>query len=181
MREKRTKINWSKHKLSIIKNEHVLIHHLKKPDSYINSVKFINTGDICAVTGDYGNWIFCREYHPSKDGYVSDGYWIEKLTIASSQKGEEYNSKETRKEIEDGIKFELEEYGYEGEELEKAKEYYNDLLDYVDLQEWEYVSFAYNNFPNFMDSESVPFVETTKYWLKAVFDAFEEICRIIKG
>jgi hypothetical protein len=174
--KKRSTIDWDEHELTIIKNDNILIHSLKKPNTVCCSIKFINTNDICAVTGDFGNWIFCREFHPSKDGGVSDYYWCEKLEIYSVQKGLEFNSSETRKTIEAGINGGLVEYGHEGENLEKVTEYYKELLGYTDLQEWEYVSYAYNNQPDFMDAESVPFEETIKPRLKIVFDAFEEIC-----
>lgn len=181
LRTKRTDIDFSKHELIIKKNEDILIHYLKKPNTGIDSIKYINTSSIMAVTGDYGNWIFCREFHPSKEGYVSDGYWLEKLSIASSQEGEEFNSEDTRKEIEEGLKVKLEEYGYEGEELQQARDYYNELLRYVDLSESEYTSFAYNNQPGFMDSEEVPHCKTTKSWLEVVFDGFNEICNRLGG
>ena len=41
--------------------------------------------DLCVVTGDVGNWMFCREFHPSSKGHVSDYYWVEKLQMSSSQ------------------------------------------------------------------------------------------------
>ena len=178
--KKRTNIDLSKHVIEVTKTENVLIHRFAIPNTYTNSVKFINTNGIMAVTGDFGNWIFCREFHPSADGMVSDHYWIEKLHIASSQVGEEFDSRLTRKEIELGLESQLEEYGYDGEELEEMKEYYNDLLDNVDYSEWEYTSYAYSNKPNFLDAESVPFLKDTKSWLKVIFDCFDEICDRIK-
>ena len=180
MREQRTDVDFSKHELIVTESEEILIHHLKEPGTIIYNVKFINTNDIMAVTGDCGNWIFCREFHPSAGGMVSSGYWLEKIQINSTQDGQVFSEEYTREEIEEGINGGLADYGYKGDELQQVVDYYKDLLNYVDLQEWEYVSFAYNNFPPFMDAESVPFVKDTKANLKVVFDAFDEICRRMK-
>jgi hypothetical protein len=56
------------------------------------------------------------------------------------------------------------------------KKYYKECLNYVGVSEWEYVSFAYNNYPSFVDSEKVPFVKSIDVQLFVVFDAFDEIC-----
>ena len=177
--KKRTSIDLSKHVITVTKQENLLVHDFKIPNTYKNSVKFINTNGILAVTGDFGNWIFCREFHPSEKGSVSDHYWLEKLHIGSSQVGTVFDSKSTKEEIELGLEYQIEEYGYYGDELEKMKEYYSDLLDYVDYSEWEYTAYAYNNKPSFLDTESVPFVKDTKTWLKIIFDCFDEMCNRI--
>jgi hypothetical protein len=177
----RTDADFSKHELYVEKCDNYMMHHLKHPDySHMYSVKFINTNGIMAVTGDYGNWIFCREFHPSAEGGVSTGYWQEKLTMASTQEGYEFDNDATKWEILEGLNGGLEEYGYTGSELEQAKEYYESLLEYVECSAWEYEAFAYNNFPGFMCSEDVPHMKKTKIWLNIVFDAFEEICRRMK-
>ena len=177
----RTGVDFTKHELIVTEQEGLLIHRLKHPEyTHMNSVKFINTNGIMAVTGDYGNWMFCREFHPSAEGRVSSGYWCEKLQIASSQNGYEFDSEGTREEIQYGIEKGLEEYGYTGEELEEAKEYYEYLLNYVDESEWYYEANAYTEMPSFFDSEGVPNVKKVKIWLQIVFDAFDEICRRMK-
>ena len=172
-------ISFDEHKLYITEKDGLLIHHLKKPDTIICNVKFINTNGVLLVTGDFGNWVFCREFHPSADGHVSDYYWVEKLIINSVQEGEEFDSEATIKEIEEGINGGLAEYGYEGDELKEAISYYEDILRYSDA-EWEYVGYAYSHIPGFMDAESVPNVKSIKTRLQIVFDAFEEICDRIK-
>ncbi len=180
-KKKRGNLDFKDHELIIQENDLVKIHHLKRPNSYIDSIKFINCGGVLSVTGGYGNWIFCREFHPSSDGRVSGGSWLEKLKIASSQDGTEFDSKETRKAIEEGLNGGLVKHGYTGDELQDVREYYQELLDYyVDCGEWEYAAYAYNDRPDFMDAESVPFERKTKYWLKVVFDGFEEVCRRLK-
>lgn len=173
---KRTSVDWSKHELSITKNEHILIHDLKKPGSVINRVKFINTQEVMCVTGDFGNWIFCREFHPSKGGSVSDSYWVEKLSIASEQIGKEYDQESTEKEICNLLANGLVEYGYEGKKLEEMKEYLETCLFHIN-DELGYTYYAYREHPIFCDSESVVFCTKTPIWLQIIFDAFEECCR----
>lgn len=177
----RTGIDFSEHELIIEDKEGILIHTLKLPTSgVLKRINFINTNGVMIVTGDYGNWIFCREFHPSSDGGVSDGYWHEKLQTKSTQDGLEFDSESTKEEIEDGLKKGLEEIGYEGDELEEMKEYYTDLLMYVECSQWEYEGFAYSNMPSFFEGEDVPNLKKTKQWLRIVFDGFDEICRRIK-
>ena len=180
MREKRTDVNFDEHELHVKLEEGLMIHHLQRPNTNMFNVKFINTNGVCVVTGDVGNWMFCREFHPSADGYVSDGYWLEKLGMKSTQVGTEYNSEETREEIQEGIDGVLEEWGHEGDDLEEAKEYYRGLLNYVEYQESEYITYACDNMPGFMDSEDIPHVRTIIHRLNIVYDAFNEICERLK-
>jgi hypothetical protein len=133
-----------------------------------------------AVTGDFGNWIFCREFHPSKEGGVSDGYWKEKLGIASTQKASDYSSKLTEQRIKEAINGGMEKYGYKGDKLKAVKYFLTECLDHVE-NEHEYVAYAYQNHPGFMDTEEIPFQKETKPWLLSVFDGFDEICRRIKA
>lgn len=181
----RTGIDFSNHELHVYENKtddetRILVHHLKKPNTIEGNIKFINTNGIMTVTGDYGNWMFCREFHPSSEGYVSEGYWHEKLGYASSQDGQEFDSEATKEHIQEGLKSGLEEYGYEGEKLEEAKEYYENLLEYVEYSHWEYEAYAYQNMPDFFCGEGVPNLKKTKVWLKIIFDGFDEICRRMK-
>lgn len=179
--ENRTGIDFSDYEVIVTEREGLLVHELKRNGySKMYSIKFINTNDIMAVTGDYGNWIFCREFHPSADGGVSGGYWLEKLSIASTQEGREFDSEATREEIQEGLDGGLAEYGYEGKELEEAKEYYESLLEYVEESQWYYEAYAYQNMPSFFDSEDVPNAKKTKVWLQIIFDGFDEICRRMK-
>lgn len=162
------------------KSDGLLVHHLKKPETYCPSIKYINTNGIMAVTGDFGNWIFCREFHPDARTNVSDGYWIEKLKTGSSQQPREFDSESTRETLERGINGGLVEYGFEGDHLNKAISYYEECLDKVDYSEFEYCYVAYNNMPGFFDAEMVPFDKKTVFWLLAVFDGFDEICERLR-
>jgi len=177
---RRTGLDFKDHELTITEQEGLLVHLLKRPNTTNQHIKFINTNGILAVTGDYGNWIFCREFHPSASNQVSDGYWLEKLSIASTQEGEEFDSEATREVIQRGLDGELEEWGYKGKGLEEIREYYEGLLEYCDYSQWEYEAFAYSNIPSDMCSEDVPMEKKVKIWLQHVYDGFEEICRRVK-
>lgn len=169
LRKKRTKLDFSKHELSVTQTDGILIHDLKVPGSQVNRVKFINAGGVLAITGDYGNWILCREFHPSDDGYVSDSYWCEKIRIASTQNPYEYDEEATKKEIEERLEDE--------DVTEEEKSYYEDLLEYyVHESETCYKMNAHSTLPSDMDHENVPYVQKLNPWLECIFDAFEEIC-----
>jgi hypothetical protein len=180
MKEQRTKIDFANHEVIVTDQPGLLVHYLKKPGTINDSIKFINTNGILAVTGDYGNWIFCREFHPSAGGHVSDGYWKEKLVIASSQEPEEWDRDITKARIRLQIEGGLQEEGFEGKQLQEMKQYMSDCLERCDDEEFDYQYFAYREYPSFCDTESVIFVKRTKYWLTAVFDGFDEVCRRIK-
>ena len=171
---KRTQTDFSKHELTVKSQEGLLIHHLKIPDTIARNIKFINTNDILAVTGDYGNWIFCREFHPSAEGYVSDQYWIEKLRICSCQEPMEYDAEATAEAIQE----QLDDPDADLDEEEKL--YYSDCLSVVD-DELEYTYTAYREMPGNMIAEDVIFYKKNRDWIDVVFDGFEEICRRLKS
>jgi hypothetical protein len=178
----RTNFDFSEHELIITKSDGLLVHTLKHKDyNKMYRFDFINTNGIMAVTGDYGNWMFCREFHPSPDGGVSDYYWCEKIKIASTQEPFEFDHEATEKEIRDAINGGLAEDGYTDEKLEEMLDWYeNTLLYNVDEHEHFYMSEAYQNIPSHLDAESIPHHTKIKYWLLCVFDAFEEICYRLK-
>ena len=169
----RTITDFSKHQLEIIKEEHVLIHNFHIPGTIANSIKFINTSGILAVTGDYGNWIFCREFHPSKDGRVSDNYWLEKLSIASSQNPYEFDSEKAQQEIKDLLENKDHDFS------EDEKEWLQNLSNAADEGEYEYISVVQDH-PSSFETEMIPRGKIVKYWLLVIFDAFEEIVKILK-
>jgi hypothetical protein len=179
MKGKRTGIDFSEHILETKKQDNHTVYHFRKPGTYMDSIMYINTYGIMAVTGDYGNWIFCREFHPTEKERVSDQYWCEKLSISSTQVYEKYDPEETAKRIKEHIEHGLEEYGWEGDRLDTMKSYLHDCLEYVDEEE-RYKVFAYDNLPSFTDYESIIICNEVKPWLKVVFDGFDEICRRMK-
>lgn len=163
------------------KGNSIRIDHLRKGDSNTGYVRFVNDDYGLSVFGDFGNWIFCRPFVPSAEGYVSVGYWNEKLKTHSTQEHGVYDPEETEKEIQELIDSGLEEYGYDGDELEKIKDWLTDLLDYVD-DEYEYMYHAFRSHDcPFDDMENVPFCKKGSYRLLIVFDAFNEICSRIKN
>ena len=147
---KRTGIDFTNHQLKVYESDMMSIHYLKVPDTICDSVKFINTQGLCAVTGDYSNWLFCREFVPSANGDASDGYWKEKLKINSCQEPAKYDSQRTEEQIKELLAdpdLQLD---------EESKTYLNDLLTRVD-DELEYTYYAYRQMPSNWDYETVPF------------------------
>ena len=171
---KRTKFDFSNHEVLVTKTDDLLIHYLKVPGTVMDSVKFINTNGILAVTGDYGNWIFCREFHPTKEGYVSDHYWLEKLKITSCQNPYRYDPEGTATEIREILNNPEEELTPEEREyLQQGLRESDNELDYT------YHAFR-NGVGRYDDLEQVPLVKKLSVQLPYIFDAFEEICRRLK-
>lgn len=182
MRNKRTESDWSKHthRVEYFRNAmggEIRVDHFQEGTKRNRYIKFVNDDEGLSIYGDFGNWIFNRPFIPSKDGYVSDGYWCEKLTIGSTQEHSKYDSEGTREELQRMINTGLEEYGYSDEQLEKSKEWFEELLTHVD-DELDYTYEAYRGYnPTDIDYEWIPFVKELNIWLKIIFDAFDEICK----
>lgn len=179
-RKKRTDVDFSKH---IIKESHFKcditghtsdIWEIRLPDTMWHRVIFINSCGVLTVDGDYGRYSFCREFHPSEEGYVSNSYWAEKLRIGNDLTWDSYDAEATEDEIKELIDSGLEDYGYKGEELEKLKEQFTDLLDYVDDKiAYEYHAYRDIDFDGY---EMIPYRKEHNVRLDIIFDAFEEIC-----
>lgn len=169
-----TSVDFSQHELYELKSELITIHYLRKPDTICDSVKFINTEGILAVTGDYSNWIFCREFIPDAKNSTSFGYWKEKLKISSCQVVAKFDSSATEAEI----KRLIEDEDTDKEDIELLQE----LLRYVD-DELDYTHFAFreSKLSSTWDLESIPFVKSADYHFYVVLDAFDEICRRLKN
>ena len=90
--ERRTTIDLSERQLIVNKSEYVSIYEFRPPKSPYSSVNLVACLGITAVTGDCGNWIFANEFHPKKDGYVDDAYWIQKLRKNSCQEPTVFDS-----------------------------------------------------------------------------------------
>lgn len=172
----RTDLDFSKHELKVTKiGDKDSIFTLQISNSNYNRFVFIVTEGITAVTGDYFNWIFSREFDPHREIYVLDHYWAEKLRLASNQKSHEFSAEETEKIINEQLE-NAEDYGLDGESIEYLNECKNTLL----YGEFEYTTYAYNNYPKNWDSEMVPFGKVIELQLLYVFDAFEEIIKRLK-
>ena len=171
--------------------EHILIEkHLKdgkynldvwdliRPDSeYTQRIRFINSCGTLTVNGDFGNWIFCREFYPSKNGFVSRSYWDEKLQIASVQESHIFCSDETKKLLDEFIKKQQEYYQYKGKEIPEEITEWFDSLDSALFDKIEYESVAYREKPSRFDYDDIPYGEKRHIWLDIVYDAFNELCK----
>jgi hypothetical protein len=175
----RTNVDFSRHEVTEIKYDGVLIHHFKRPETINCMLTFINTCGVMTVTGDFGNWVFCREFHPSanNESGVSGGYWDEKLEILSVQKASQYNAEETLKEIEQFKEDFSDNYGREINEEEK--EWIESLEQSVD-DEFHYAHIAYRENPSSIEYENVPFGKKRHFWLDAVYDGFDALCQALK-
>lgn len=183
MTGKRTQIDFSKHEIITLhadfdSSNDATVHYLKIPGTRMNSIKYMNIGGILAVTGDFGNWIFCREFHPGPKEGVSDGYWHEKLSILSVQEALDFDGEGTKKALQEKLTEYKEEHPEDADE--DIIEYYEECMNKCDDHELDYTHFAYREQPRNFDYEDVIIVKDYKPWLKAVFDGFEEICRRMK-
>jgi hypothetical protein len=167
MRKKRTNTDFSQHVLTIQKNDLVTIHTFKKPGTSCYMVKFINVDDVLLVTGDLGRWSFCRGFIPSKNGQVSDGYWLEKIRISSKQDPYVFDSDVAKEQIANLLK--------ENEFSDEEKEWLKDLSDESDEGEYSYIAKAMDR-PGSFEAEMIPRGKVTDFQLQCVFDAFDEIC-----
>ncbi len=187
--KKRTNYDFSKHTHRVemftsSKGNEIRVDHFQEADKKCGYIKFVNDEQGLSVFGDFGNWIFCRPFIPSPKGFVSDGYWNEKLKIHSEQDHAKFDSEETAKEIEELIELiniGLEDYGYKGDKLLKAKCWYQGLLEHTD-NEIDYSYHAYIDFikPDFIEYDEIPFVKKGSPRLEIIFDAFDEICNRLK-
>lgn len=171
---KKIKINWKKHLLTYHSSPTGRVHILKQPNTSDHSVIFINSMGVMSVTGDFGNWIFCREFHPSPGAKVSEAYWVEKLKIASTQQPMEFDPDETRKQLRKEIR-EIGTNGYDPDTKRIIKGYYENCLAIID--DGNYFFEATQEVPDGFDSEYVVYCEKPKIWLLCIFQAFNEICR----
>lgn len=101
--KKLTEINFTKHELLIDETDVARIYTLKIPGTQTYRVTFINSNGILAVTGDFGNWIFCREFDFKLQRPLNPGYAAEKLQINSCQNTKVYDSDATVKALHEAI------------------------------------------------------------------------------
>lgn len=187
---RRTGLDFSEHQLHVKETEDLKVYYLKKPNTSWDSIKYINTNGILAVTGDYGNWIFCREFQPTPDTGACNHYWLEKLRIDSTQNATEYDMESTLegllKRIIEYKEEYVERYGGEYHEDNVHEKAYDEIFQYLDEcldkvnDEYEYELYAYRERPNYWDTEDVIFYKKPKAWFLTILDGFDEICRRLK-
>jgi len=177
--KKRTSVDFSKHELKITQLDGVLIHEFKRPDTNMYRLVFINTCGVMTVTGDFGNWVFCREFHPSgdNDSGVSSMYWDGKLQIHSVQESHRFDPERTLELIREFKDSFVDNYGREMDEDEME---WLERLEYNVNDEPEYIYTAYREMPSNMEYEDVPFVKVRHPSLNAVYDGFDAICQLLK-
>ena len=181
----RTRADFSKHELTIQENPLVTIFTLQIPNSYTYSVKFILCCDVTTITGDFGNYVVNRLFAPSPEGYVSDSYWIEKIRAQSCQEPLLFDQEETESRIDEAIaEIESDLQHSEdciGDSCDEELKYLKDLREVVwQGGEESYLDLAYNSLPDGWDFEDIPVGKELVDYLPQVFDAFEEMCRIMK-
>lgn len=196
-------VDWSKHELrkEILGDPTVNSHsvfELKVPNTRMNQVTFINAEGVCAVTGDYGNWIFCRTFNPETNCYMEPSYMAEKARIASNQSTHQFDYKGTIQEIKDKITEILIEGGaltveddnhlpeYTEPRAEQFEHLCNadiehikwlvDCIEYAEHNnEQEYIQQASDSIPNHLCTDSIIVCREIQYWFRVVNEAWNEI------
>lgn len=174
--EQISNIDFSEHKLKITEYPTITIYDFKKPKTVTCGIKFIVGEGVTSVTGDFGNWVFCREFYPTTGDGVSRGYFDEKLEIYSVQKSSKFDSEKTLNRIQEFIDEFVEYYNREPNEEEL------DWLERLECEvydEFSYINVAYRETPPSIEYENVPFVESRHPQLNIVYDAFNKICELI--
>ena len=172
---KRTGVEFGAHDVTTITDSHVTSYLFSVGTKYMGSIRFTNAFGVMTVTGDYGNWVFCREFFPNAiDVGVCESYWLEKLRTYSEQDPYEFDEEETRKEIEcwlDGTH----EYFDEDRPLTNDESVYLSMcLLALDQGELQYIHVAhFENVGRFKDHDRVPLVKKPKYALQVIFDAWD--------
>ena len=174
---KRSGIDFSTYRLEVIQEGGTLIHKVRYPGyDKMYAVTFINTQGKMFVTGDYGDWIFNRGFHPSEEGQVSDSYWLEKMRIGTSQVLSKFDGDGTYKELEELLN------NTDDPLDDEEREYIEELMECAD-DEIEYTYKAYRELRmpgRFNDYDYVPFCKELNAWISIVFDYFEFVCWKLK-
>ncbi len=187
MNNKRTNWDFSQNILTITEYKNNTVYDFKRPDSIVGRVKITNIEGICLITGDFGRWSFCREFHPLNNATVSEEYWLEKLNQNSTQQPTEWNPNDNKQalyelinELKQEFHDEYQKYDHNHnkfkEELDDHIEFINDLIGYTE-DEIEFISFAKEHHPNNFDTERIPEYRSIKHQLNIVFDAFEQMAK----
>ena len=148
----------------------VTIYNFKRPDSIIFSVNVITYNNTTSITGDLGNWIFNREFHPIKGEKISRSYYDEKLQTKSTQKVNEYSEEKALEEI----KYLAEQYSNNEEILEFLEELEDLVYDKNELY-----NYAYREIPSCLDYEELPTGKVRIQQLDLVYDAMDRMCELI--
>lgn len=176
--KQKTKIDFSKHEVKTIWENGILIHDFRDPSTPYCGLTFINTCGVMTVTGDFGNWVFSREFHPCPDfdngNGVSRNYWDEKLESNSVQSAMVFDTDATEKAIR---RFRKEFKGiYDRKMTQEERDWLDDLYNYT-REEWRYIYHAYYFRPFSIDAEDVPIGKIRNKSLEAVYDGFNALSK----
>lgn len=187
---KRTQQDWSQHvhTREVFKNEkgdEIITDRLEKQGTLDEHIVFINDQSGLTVRGDFGNWVFNRNFMPNGGNKVgvSDDYWTEKLITASEQKFDRLDFEQIEKDFKEDFKEWVFDYNRAPHQLKVIQEWKGEVLNAIsDADELEYL-YKMHRLPNPLDwgHEEVPMAKKTPIWLNIVFDGFEEICRRMKA
>lgn len=170
MKGKRSGIDFSNHMLYTWTEPCTKTYDLKLPNTITNRITYICTNGITAVTGDYGNWIFCCEFHPSKDGKACEGYWAEKLQIGSTQDPMKFSETEAHGQIDALLADPNNEFS------EEEKEWLEELRESSKDGEYAYIATAMEH-PSSFPAEIIPTGKVYDIWFLTILDGFDEMCR----
>ena len=175
MKGVRTNIDFGNHELMIIESKEVTIYKFKKPETNIHSVTLVNHDGVMAVKGDFGNYIFNREFHPCANTQgIGENYYIEKLECHSVQKGTEFDPDSTVRLLNERL---AEIYQIESEEIDYLKKCVKEAEDKHQLS---YDAYAYLNMPSGYDNEYVIRESKLNSFIPALFDAMECMCEYLR-
>lgn len=136
---------------------------------------FVVGKGITSVTGDFGNWIFSKEFHPINDDTISRGYADSKLTYLSEQTCSKFDTGDTIELIEQFRNefIELHDRDMNEDEVDWLEQLDNHVYDEI-----EYTYVAYREKPDNIDYDSVPFGTIRHPRLDIIYDVFDEICKV---
>lgn len=173
--ERRTTIDLSEHELVVNKSDILTIYEFKIPGMFFKRAIFVAGSDIgiTAITSDYGNWIFDHSFHPQKDKYVDDAYWIQKLRENSCQEPTVFDSAFCDSQIKELLDTQ------EDVLTDEDREFLYGLQGSI-INEQAYNNFVFANRDMWSDTYAdLPTGRKVRQHLLILFDMFDEMCERI--
>lgn len=167
----RRNVDFTKHELTVKKNDLVTIYTFGIPGSSVYRVNFINCMGVMLVTGDLCRWSFCRSFFFEDNPKVSDHYWCEKIGIGSNQEPYVFDPEATSREVPTVFYEEFEDIP----ELKEQFEQFAADQSYTVSQE-EYTEQLMDLFHEYdvgVDPFDIPTVKAVDNQLQIIFDAWE--------
>lgn len=172
--ERRTTIDLSEHELMVNKSDILTIYEFRLGGcSVFRGATMVVGLGITAITGDYGNWIFATEFHPKKDGYVDDVYWIQKLRRNSCQEPTVFDSSFCEQQIKELLD------SQESVLTNEDGEFLYGLQGAI-ISEQAYNNFVFANKDMWSGTYAdLPTGRKVRQHLLILFDMFDEMCERI--